>query len=146
MTTDRYAFIDQDEDGFVSAYPASDPYVTRDQGARAADELVAVVIGDVADVLRSANFLEEADKADALYAEACALWPDGLDGWLPEETENGSEILQSILEEAENLPHAYVVWDGDCGTVRITTSIWVSISDPARQLTDDEIRSFGIEL
>lgn len=144
--TKRYTFIDQDDSGDVTAYPATDPYVIRDQGLYAADELLRCVISDVRTVLSVAGFDDEADKAEALFSEAETLpWNDGRT-WVDNDVDpNGSESLHNLCESAENLPHALVIWDGDMGTVRITTSVWVSNIDPMNDLTADERREHDIE-
>jgi hypothetical protein len=116
-----YAWIDHDDwDDSHRGYPADAPWVMRDQGLRAADDLVRVVIGDVADVLRAAGHVEDATKADGLYVEACALFGDEDTSTRAHWSTDG-EALQWILEEAENPPHAYVEWVGDAGIVRIAT-------------------------
>lgn len=90
-----YVAVEQDDEGTVHAYPEDAPYIQRDQGLRSADDTSRVVIGDVADVLRAEGHEDDAKRADALYAEACALFEDG-EVW-SNDSERGNHERNSTL-------------------------------------------------
>jgi len=126
------------DDGSIVSYPSDAPYVLRDQGLRAADELVWVVISDARDTLSelveryalpSEELRSALSRADALLIEAGECWADVVDGWAdaPDDEHGNSagERLQWILEECEALPFVRIDWNGEAGTVLITASdLW----------------------
>lgn len=134
MTATHFAFaLEDDGDDCIRRYPNDKPFVQRDQSARAGDDTTRVVIGDIADVLMEmANeYKALADKAQKLYDEVDTLPWDDNGNWIDvEQDPDGPEKLRDILEEAEQLDHVYVDWNGDSGTV--TTSIsdcWYEVEE-----------------
>lgn len=110
-----------DTDEGVARYPEDKPYVMRDQAARTSDRTIELVLWDIHDVLMADGKEEVAAKAKELAEEAKRLPWDG--DWTDYEIDpDASEKLRWILEEAEQLEHVYVDWDGDAGVVRITIS------------------------
>ena len=101
------------------------PYVQRDTGARAGDDTTRVVIGDVYDILQAMvdEYTALRDKAKKLYEEAEALpWDEGCNWTDVDVNPDAPEILRDLLQEAEQLDHIYVDWDGDSGTATTTIS------------------------
>ena len=140
-----YLWAEEDEvDGTWRAYPTDAPYVTRDQGLRAADDCVRVIIGDVADMLREIGADAETQaRADALYVEACGLFTEeGGDGWTDTDADaDAPEKLRDILTEAEGMSGISVEWNGDAGMVYVTASEkWQTFADA------DEARRAGAEV
>lgn len=116
------------QDDEIIYYPYDKPYAMRDQGVRCADQTCLMVIGDVADVLEDEGHTELAAKARELFDEASALFTAD-DGWVDTEKNlDAPDILRDILQQAEQLDHIYVDWDGDAGIVFISISDhWVRL-------------------
>jgi hypothetical protein len=121
MMTIDYVLSMQDEDG-ERRYPSDKPFTLREQSLRPWDETIKVVLLDIADVLMSnTEYASLLDKATALVSEAESL---------NEDDENYSESLNDILQEAEQLDHVCVEWDGDAGTVSVSiTDYWYEVED-----------------
>lgn len=96
-------------------YPNDKPYALREQHQRPPGELSMVILEDVIDVLREeiATWQQVLRKAEDLHADAESL---------NKENEDYFEHLQWIVEEAENLDHIRIHWDGDAGMVSVSIS------------------------
>lgn len=104
-------------------YPNDKPYALREQHQRAPGELTKVLLCDVVDVLDEMvqEYQRVMKKAEALVDRAEEL---------DEDDEEYFEHLQWILEEAENLDHIRINWDGDSGMVTVSISdYWYEVED-----------------